>query len=57
MGKMRLYYYTMIQSEKSEEEVFDEFPDEITYEMKKGKIRLVKDTIETVSDAIEYGEG
>ena len=57
MRKMRLYYYTTIQSEKSEEDIFDEFPDEITYELKKGKIRLVKDTIEIVSDATEYGEG
>ena len=57
MAKMRIYYYTTIQTEKSEEDIFDEFPDEFTYEAKRGKLRMVKDTIEMVSDEIEYGEG
>ena len=54
---MKIYYYTLINSNRPEEDVFDEFPDEITCEGKKGNIILVKDTIESISGAVEYGEG
>jgi hypothetical protein len=57
MGKMRIYYYTSIKTDKSEEAVYDEFPDEINYDAKRGNIHLIKDSIESVSDNIEYGEG
>lgn len=57
MAKMRIYYYTTIKTEKSEDDIFDEFPDEFTYEAKRGNLRMVKDTIEIISDYIEYGEG
>lgn len=57
MGHMKIYYYTEVKSDKPQEDVYDEFPDEITHTGEKGTIILVKDTIETVSDAVEYGEG
>ena len=57
MGKMKVYYYTKVNSDKPEEDVFDEFPEKISYDGKKGPIVLFKDTIESVSDNVEYGEG
>jgi len=57
MGKMKVYYYTKVISDKPEEDVFDEFPEKISYEGKNGPIVLFKDTIESVSDSVEYGEG
>jgi len=54
---MRIYYYTTIDSDKSPEDTFEEYPDEIKHEGRLGNIRLIKDTIETISDTIEYGEG
>jgi len=55
--KMRIYYYTTINSEKAPEDAFKDYPDEIKHEGKQESIRLKKDTIEIVSDTIEYGEG
>ena len=58
MPKMKIWYYTTVKSEDSEGDVFKSFPEEINYEGKRGKIKLVKDTIEmTSSDEVEYGEG
>ena len=57
MVKMKLYYYTMINTEKSENEVFKEYPDEFIYDSRRGKMKLIKDTIEVVSEDVEYGEG
>lgn len=55
--KMRVYYYTTINSEKSPEDTFKDFPEEIKHEGQKGNIKLIKDTIETISSNVEYGEG
>jgi hypothetical protein len=57
MGKMKVYYYTEVNSDKPAEDVFDEYPEEITSEGPKGPITLIKDTIEAVSNEVEYGEG
>ena len=60
MTRMKLWYYTTVRADgsESEEDVFKRFPEEIQYEAKKGNLRLIKDTIETIGDdAIEYGEG
>jgi hypothetical protein len=57
MVKMKVYYFVTVSSGKTESEVFDEYPDELVYNTKDKKIKLIKDTIEVVSEDIEYGEG
>jgi hypothetical protein len=58
MKQMKIWYYTTFRTDDSEEDIFKSFPEEIHYEAKRGKIRLVKDTIETIGEEhIEYGEG
>jgi hypothetical protein len=58
MTRMKIWYYTTVRADGSEEDIFKSFPEEIHYEAKKGNIRLVKDSIETIGDdTIEYGEG
>jgi len=57
MVKMKVYYFVTVSSGKTESEVFDEYPDELVYNIKDKKIKLIKDTIEVVSEDIEYGEG
>jgi hypothetical protein len=58
MTKMKIWYYTIVKSDDSEDEVFNSYPEEINYKGKRKIIRLVKDNIEiTDSDEVEYGEG
>ena len=57
MAKMKIYYCATIDTEKPENDVFDEYPEKINCDTKKGSITLVKDTIESGASDIEYGEG
>ena len=58
MKQMKIWYYTTFRTDDPEEDIFKSFPEEIQYQAKRGNIRLVKDTIETIGDEhIEYGEG
>ena len=57
MAKMKIYYCATINTEKPENAVFDEYPEKIKCDTSKGNITLVKDTIESASSDIEYGEG
>jgi len=53
MERMKIWYYTTVRTDDSEEYVYKSFPDEIIYESKRGKIRLNKDAIETIGDEIQ----
>lgn len=53
MERLKIWYSTTIRTDDTEEYVFKNFPDEITYEARRGKIRLVKEAIETVGDQMQ----
>ena len=56
MPKLKIWYYTTINTEEDENRVFDSFPDEIQHEGKRRMIRLTKDSIESFSKDVDYGE-
>ena len=56
MPKLKIWYYTTINTEDNEDRIFDSFPDEIEHEGKKRIIKLTKDSFETVTKEVDYGE-
>jgi hypothetical protein len=56
MTKLKIWYYTTIDSEDNDAKVFDDYPDEIEHEGKKRKIRLTKDYYENITKDLDYGD-
>jgi hypothetical protein len=56
MKKIKIWYYTLVKTEDSGGSVYGSFPDEIEHEGKKRIIKLTKDSFETISKELDYGE-
>jgi hypothetical protein len=56
MVKLKIWYYTTIKTDDTEEKVFKSYPDEIEHDARKGKITLYKDSIETDVAGKYYSE-
>ena len=56
MVKLKIWYYTTIKTDESEERIFDSYPDEIEHDTRRGKMTLYKDSIETVVSTEQFDE-
>ena len=54
MVKVKIWYSATVKADDSEEDIFDSFPEEIKYEAKRGKIKLIKESSEVIGDDMSY---
>ena len=56
MVKIKIWYYTTVDTLNDEGATFNDYPDDIVHEGKTGTIRLHKDNFESVVKNADYGE-